>query len=328
MRKVFASLVYAFVALPILLGALFLAGASPRLLDRDTWMDALGDERLWTAVRAFEPPEAELEKAVAELPSGARVDPRLLWNAARDTLPWDDVKVQTLNAFADFWDEARGAGTDDAVRIEPFRIMLENRADEIAAAYAAGLEPAPSGTPPDPTDLTVLPAGASAKDVARGLEAALREAAGRIPDSVPIEAAGAPAADLVAARQGLGTASRASLFAGAALWIGLAFAAYGSWSRRVRWLGTTLAIPGGIVLGAGLLFRLPLEAALSGALRSPELASMLSGPAAQGLAAWARGLASLVSNGFIVSGGVASVIAAVALGASRPIEAAERGEDE
>jgi len=327
-RKVFSSLIYAFVALPVLLGALFLAGASPRLLDRDTWTEALGDERLWTAVRAFEPPAAELERAAAELPSGARVDARLLWNAAREELPWDDLRVQTLNTFTDFWDEARGAGNDDMVRIEPFRLILENRADRIAANYAAGLAPAAPGTASDPTDLTVLPAGASAQAVARALEAALLEGIGRIPDSVPIEVAGSPVADLAAARQGLGTASRASLFAGAALWIGLAFAAYGAWSRRIRWLGTTLAIPGGIVLGTGLLLRLPLEAALSGALRSPELAAMLSGPAAEGLAAWARELASLVSNGFIVSGGVASAIAAVALGASRPIEAAERGEDE
>ncbi|MBN1242764.1 MAG: hypothetical protein JXA15_08660 [Spirochaetales bacterium] len=328
MRKVFASLVYAFVALPVLLGALFLAGASPRLLDRDTWMDALGDDRLWTAARTFEPTEEGLEAAVAELPSGVRIDPRLLWNAARSELPWDDLKVQTLNSFSDFWDEARGSGNDDMVRIEPFRLILENRADDIATAYAAGLEPAPPGTASDPMDLTVIPAGTDAKDAARVLEAALREGISRIPDSVPVETAGSPAARLSAARQGLGTASRASIFAGAALWIGLAFAAYGSWSRRVRWLGTTLAIPGGIVLGTGLLIRLPLEAALTGALRSPELAAMLSGPAAQDLAAWVRGLASLVSNGFIVSGGVASVIAAIALGASRPIEAAERGEDE
>jgi hypothetical protein len=324
MRKLLAIALYLFIGLPSLLGGLFLAPARSWLLDREFYKQIVSGPEIRAVLESPALYEGYGETLVAD--ESLALDGPAAGKALKAAMPVDallDATEGIVDSVFDSLQVSPGAGRLQ-VDLGVLKSALEGSVPEFARVYSIEA-PSASSKPDRPRpeaalDLSVRPVGVSESAFRELVESSLDTALIRLPEKAEAGLS-APAfqgawGKSLSGQKALDRSALLLLILGGGVCLAGAFVASDSASKRLKWLGRAVLLPGVVVLASGAILRIAADPLILGAIQDADLQKLLSDPALAAVRAWIRKPLGTVSSGFLLSGSVA-VILGGGLSASR-----------
>ncbi len=291
MRRLLALALYVFIGLPAILGTLFLVPARSWILDRDFYKHIVSGPE----ARAVLETPALYERFEGTLEAGDRL--RLSGPAAgkalQKSLPVPEILSAADTAVDSAFDSleapsgagrlrmdmrplksALGRGAPDFARVyaEEVPVSRDASAALLASAYSSGAA----------LDLSVRPADASEADFRRVVGGVLDAAVSEIPETLEGGPPDVPGSlpfpgGVRTPRDALNRAALWLALLAGGVWIAGGVISSDSAAKRLKWLGSTLILPGVVVLASGALIRKPFLTISAGFLVSGSAALVLGG---------------------------------------------------
>lgn len=322
MRRLLALALYIFIGLPAVLGSLFLVPARAWILDRDFYKSIVSGPE---ARAVLEAPELYARFDGTLTAEGLfRLSGPATGEALRQALPVTEVLQAAEAAVDSAFDNLDSKTAIDrfSVDLGPLKTALEGGVPAFARAYAAAAPVSPAFSASNPLilprpgttlDLSARPENLGQAEFRDLVRQALDSALAAVPSVAEGDLPSADPSGIFArgdrnAKDALNrSALWLSLLAGGT-WLAGAFVASDSARKRLRWLGTTLVLPGVLVLSAGAVLRLAADPLVLRAVQDPELQRFLADPSLAVVRAWIRRPLWTVSTGFLVSGSLAVIL--------------------
>jgi hypothetical protein len=302
MRSFFAGLLYLCFGLPLALSALLLVSVRPWVLDRDFYKRVVGDEALYTAIKA-----ADLGREAGEISlGGSSFDRPSLAAAVQKNLPVAELKELGSRSVDAVLDAAEGRRVPATIDLKPIKQVLVARSPQIARDYASVLPTRPAL--PAPGDLSFRNEALPVQTMATLADRALRTAVAGIPEtgtvSPPRTREGRMAGFV--SQASLDRAATISTALSVILLGGLAWLGGRNAGARLAKAGRFILLPSIVVLALGLVLYLP-GASILGRL-VPAQVHLALGGSSQALLGYIAHVFGLVSRGFMITGLVGASI--------------------
>jgi len=321
-RKLLALAPYLFIGFPAILGGLFLAPAKSWVLDRDFYK------------RIVSGPEARAVLESPQLYDGfdgtLKAGDHLVLSgpasgkALQKALPVPAVLSAAENAVDSAFDALESETPDRRFKVDlrTLKTALNDGIPEFSRVYSTEVSASPSvsaanlalrSSTESVLDLSARPADLSEADFQKIVRAALNSALAAMPENMESDLPSPRPSDAyfvknLNPRDALNRVTIWLALLAGGVWLAGAFISSDSANKRLKWLGTTLVLPGIVVLATGAVLRLAADPLALRAIQDPDLQRILADPSLAAVRNWIHRPFWTISTGFLVSGSVAVIL--------------------